>query len=104
MSQPIKLPATQIPAVKVPAYTVEVPAVEIPAGEVAEYEFKIWVAHLPPGSTITVWKREDGTWPKRPVARPDIHVIWKGPDPDPEVVDEGVEGMLNNRDSRFVTK
>lgn len=33
-------------------------------------------ASLPPGTTITVYRQSDGTWPARPTSRADIHVIW----------------------------
>lgn len=64
---------------------------------------RVRVADLPAGSTLTVFKNLDGTWPARPTGRTDIHVIWKGPSPSPRIVNSGTGGMMNGRDSRFVT-
>ena len=36
----------------------------------------------------------DGSWPDRPTARPDIRIIWIGPDPSPDIVEPpSVAGM-----------
>lgn len=81
------------------------------------------IANIPPGSTITVQKDiVTGFWPAsyasdgtpvytggstsagvRPSARTDITVQWKGPDPDPAIVNSGTGGMLNNIDTRLTT-
>jgi len=59
--------------------------------------------NIPAGSTITVHKNSDGTWPARPTSRTDVTVFWAGPAPSPVVVASGTGGMLDNVDKRLVT-
>jgi hypothetical protein len=61
------------------------------------------VGELVAGSTLTVLKNGDGTWPDRPTDRADIIVAWKGPDPSPDIVSSGTLGMHDNIDYRLVT-
>jgi hypothetical protein len=57
---------------------------------------------LPAGAAVVAAK-SGGTWPARPTARGDIVVMWKGPDPSPDIVSSGTAGMRDGVDLRLVT-
>lgn len=62
-------------------------------------------ASAPMGSGFVVKPNPDHSWPARPTGRKDVVVFWQsGPEsPDPQIVNEGTGGMMNNVDVRLVT-